>query len=240
MISGSNVTIIPNSVDTIADYSFYGMYNLRSIDIPNSVKYIGKDAFDYCYYLHHVKVGDSVTVIGDYAFSSCNGLYIDSIGMIDLKLGKAIKTIGCSAFERCKDLPSVVFQDSINYIGDNAFSSCKKLTSVTCKALIPPTLGSNVFYAETMSNGTLYVPMRTIEDYRNADGWKDFAQIEGIYLPVDANADGKINVSDINAMLNRLLSGEEITDPVYDMNCDGAVNVTDVMLMINYIMTMTE
>ena len=101
-------------------------------------------------------------------------------------------------------------------------------------------LGEDVFHDEALANATLYVPMRTIEDYRNADGWKDFAHIEGIYLPVDANADGKINVSDINAMLNRLLSGEEITDPVYDMNCDGAVNVTDVMLMINYIMTMTE
>ena len=233
LILGCQSTVIPYSVDTIGYYSFYGMYKLKSIDIPNTVNHIENGAFHYCYYLHHVHTGDSVTTIGEYAFADCNGLYIDSIGLIDLKLGKLLKTIEMCAFERCSDLTTVVFPDSVSYIGDRAFGSANSLTSVTCKALMPPAMGNNVFHTSVLANATLYVPLRTIEEYRAADVWKDFANIEGIYLPVDANGDGELNITDINVMINRLINGETIEDPAYDINCDGEVNVTDIILMIN-------
>ena len=234
LYAGCLTTVLPSTIDSIGNMAFsYAVYSGECLDIPDRLKFIGWMSFDGSPNLKKICGGDSLIYIEYYGFGSCHELK-------EIYLGKSLKTISEGAFSNSVKLTTVVLQDSVNYIGPRAFDNSKLLESFTCKALTPPELGTKAFPDEALANATLYVPMRTIEDYRNADGWKDFAHIEGIYLPVDANADGKINVSDINAMLNRLLSGEEITDPVYDMNCDGAVNVTDVMLMINYIMTMTE
>ena len=114
---------------------------------------------------------------------------------------------------------------------------CKELESITCKALTPPTVGTKAFESDALANATLYVPMKTIEDYRVADGWKDFVHIEGIYLPVDANNDGKFSIADISSLIDILLSGNNIDEPSLDMNCDGRVTIADVSAMINYLLS---
>ena len=48
LISGCVNTSIPNSVITIGDYAFYGLWDLTSLTIPNSVDTIGKYAFQDC------------------------------------------------------------------------------------------------------------------------------------------------------------------------------------------------
>ena len=45
---GCKSTIIPNSVNIICDYAFYGCKGLTSVTIPNSITVIGKYAFSYC------------------------------------------------------------------------------------------------------------------------------------------------------------------------------------------------
>ena len=179
-------------------------------------------------------------MIGESAFTDCYGLYVDSVGLTEVKFGKLLHTIEQYAFQRCSDITTIVLNDSIRYIGDKAFAGANLLTSVTCKALTPPVMGENVFHADALANATLYVPLRTIDEYRAADVWKDFANIEGIYLPVDANGDGELNITDISVMLNRLINGETIEDAAYDINCDGEVNVTDVILLINCLINMTD
>lgn len=61
--------IIPNSVTSIGDYTFYGCSGLTSVTIPNSVTSIGGSAFSGCSSLTSVTISNSVTSIGDYALS---------------------------------------------------------------------------------------------------------------------------------------------------------------------------
>ena len=46
-------------------------------------------------------------------------------------------------------------------------------------ALIPPTLGANVFANINLSNVTLTVPERSVNAYATADQWKDFGKTSG-------------------------------------------------------------
>ncbi len=223
-------SFIPNTIDSIGGNAFSSCKNYKKIVIPNSVRYLGGSSFNYLPDLEEIIIGDSVITIDGAAISSCSKL-------TDLKLGKSVQFIGNNGFSWNANLLTVTLQDSVKSIGSYCLASSDKLVSFTCKALIPPTLGEAAFHPNALANATLYVPMKTIEDYRVADGWKDFVHIEGIYLPVDANGDGKYGIGDITSLISTLLSGDDIDNPALDMNCDGRVTIADVTAMINYLLS---
>ena len=63
--------VIPNSVTSIGDYTFYRCSDLASITIPNSVTNIERYAFAYCSGVTSITIGSKVESIGSYAFNEC-------------------------------------------------------------------------------------------------------------------------------------------------------------------------
>ena len=57
--------IVPNSVTSIADWTFGGCSGLTNVSIGNSVTNIGSSAFEYCTSLTSVTIPNSVTSIAD-------------------------------------------------------------------------------------------------------------------------------------------------------------------------------
>ena len=55
----------------------------------------------------------------------------------------------------------------------NVFYNCTSLTSVTIEATTPPTLGNNVFY--NTNECPIYVPSESVEIYKAANGWSNYA-----------------------------------------------------------------
>ena len=47
------------------------------------------------------------------------------------------------------------------------------MTNITCFAITPPGLGESVFLGD--DNLTIYVPASSVDAYKAADGWKDYA-----------------------------------------------------------------
>ena len=89
--------VIPNTVDSIHNYAFYGCNALTSITINNSVTDIGYSAFYSCSSLSSVAIGNGVTKIGNSAFAGCTGLNL-------LCLGTGIQSIAAGAFADCTKL----------------------------------------------------------------------------------------------------------------------------------------
>ena len=58
-----------------------------------------------------------------------------------------------------------------------------------------------------------------------------FSQITG-----DINGDGEVNVSDVTALINKILGSSTYSDAVCDINGDGEINVSDVTALINMIL----
>ena len=100
LITGSNNTIIPNTIKSISAYAFCGCSSLNNIEIPRSVTYIGDWAFAKCASLEEIEIPDSV------------------------------KEVGSRAFENCVSLSSVSITNSVLSLGDSSFYGCSSLTDV--------------------------------------------------------------------------------------------------------------
>ena len=52
----------------------------------------------------------------------------------------------------------------------------------------------------------------------------------------DINGDGEVNVSDVTALINKILGSSTYSNAVCDINGDGEINVSDVTALINMIL----
>ena len=59
----------------------------------------------------------------------------------------------------------------------------------------------------------------------------------GIPVAGDVNGDGRVNVSDVSALINMILSITPMDKTLGDVNGDGMVNVSDVTALINIILS---
>ena len=156
---------IKSGVTSIGNNAFYNCRSLTSVEIQNSVTSIGNSAFEYCTSLTSVTIPNSVTIIGSDAFRNCTIL-------TSITIPNSVTSISNNAFRVCKSLSSVTIPNSVTNIGNGAFYNCTNLESITVNAATPPTLGSNAFYA---SNCPIYVPAESVNAYKSASIWSDYA-----------------------------------------------------------------
>ena len=108
-----------------------------------------------------------VTTIGSDAFVDCDSL-------TSITIPDSVTTIGEAAFCECDSLTSVTITDSVTTIGEYAFAYCYNLTNVYCEATTPPSLGDYVFDYNA-SDRTIYVPDASVEAYKTAEYWSEYA-----------------------------------------------------------------
>lgn len=84
-----------------------------------------------------------------------------------------ITRIGPLCFRECNKLVKVELGDKISFIDTEAFYSCKNLKHFIVKATIPPSINDDIFYYS--SNVSIYVPYGSVEAYKTATGWIEYA-----------------------------------------------------------------
>lgn len=108
--------LLPSTLETISEYTFYNCDNLQSIDLSGtSVKVIDSWAFNGCDNLNTIVFPSTLETIGNYVFESCR-----KIQGIDLSNTK-LTTIGESAFMYCTELNPLSLPTSLKKIGSYAF-----------------------------------------------------------------------------------------------------------------------
>lgn len=72
-LRGTGITsmLIPNSVDTIGGFAFYGCTALTSVELGNGVKFIDMYTFMACSNLQTVKIGTGMIKMDYYVFADC-------------------------------------------------------------------------------------------------------------------------------------------------------------------------
>lgn len=194
---------LPESVTIIGEGAFELCTDLASITIPESVSTIGNGVFSGCISLtqftgkfasadgylliesHTIKAAalglegdlilpEGVTRIEEDTFRWCNTL-------TNITLPNSLTSIGSRAFANCTSLSSITIPAGVTDMGGVAFMGCTSLTSIFVLPMTPPD-GDGMF--DDTNNGPIYVPAESVDTYKAAEGWSDYAdRIQAVPQP---------------------------------------------------------
>jgi hypothetical protein len=112
-------TVIPSDINVIDDYAYVGL----SIDyflIPDNIEVIGAYAFWGCQRLQYLSLPDGLKSIGHSAFEACTALR-------KIDIPQSVKSIYSNTFKDCYSLNSIGLPSSAIEIADDAFDGCHNL-----------------------------------------------------------------------------------------------------------------
>jgi hypothetical protein len=146
----NNTTItsitIPSSVTEIGESAFYGITNLRSIELPEGITQIS----DWCFSnsgLTHITIPKNVQKIGRGAFADCRSLNY-------IVIPSNVKEVAYHAFMDCQNVSSIELAEGLETIGHGAFCGCDPVSSITIPATVK-TLADNAFIYDKLSSITV-------------------------------------------------------------------------------------
>lgn len=121
-ILSDNITeiVLPDSVTSIRQYSFYYNNVVRAITLSDNTTKIGKSAFMNCSTIEYLKFGKGLQIIDDTAFCNCQKLS-------EIHFSNNLKSIGLSAFRYCTSLSEIIIPQGVEKIFGEAFSGCNKV-----------------------------------------------------------------------------------------------------------------
>ena len=143
---GTEVVVIPEGVEKIAEKAFFDRQDIRRVIFPDSLTEIGNRAFAFCDYIDQFEFPKNLERIEEAAFMSCNFLVnpifpesLNYIGeyafntcfyMESVTIPKNVKNISRKAFADSFSLRRVILPEGLVSIGQEAFYSCENLTEI--------------------------------------------------------------------------------------------------------------
>ena len=220
MLSGKlalRKVVLPSGLARIEGGAFYDCSALEDVNIPDSVSEIEDNVFNGCSSLKNIVLPENITTIDHNAFNGCRQLE-------SIKLPNMLQTISYETFRGCTNLSEVILPNTLKTIYSAAFSGtnltsitlpeslvamsspfqgCANLNEITCLAILPPTIGSlglfGSYNSPDMSQKVLKVPGISVNDYKLAEGWDVFTNVQPLdYMPnsIRITSDFTINIPD--------------------------------------------
>lgn len=227
--SGLTSIVFPSKVTTIDKQAFMGCTGLTSLTIPNHIYAIEDSAFCGCYGLTSLDLGKSVTFVSNYAFAGCYNLS-------KIFIPRSVEALCVGAFQDCTNLKDVTIDmDHQGFsVDSDVFRDCYSLEKITCLAMTPPELDNQRggLSENILKSVSLMVPHSTVDAYREAEVWREFAHIKP--LTYDFIADniyylltGDNSVSVVNNGYTNGYSGEVVIPSEVYLN-DNRMKVTTI------------
>lgn len=206
------------TVTSVGLYAFRNCTNLTELNLPNTITYIDRYILDDCrkiktinlevnpnlvfegslftsdteisnLYLNIDNISNWCSVkLNLLTFYDITNFYIQLNGKdIDvLKIPEGVKNINACVFTYVKNITRIILPSSLESIGEYCFYTSGIIRDMICYATIPPVVGTiGVSTVET-----LYVPLNSIQDYKNADQWNKITNIYTYERDSDFQYDG--------------------------------------------------
>ena len=158
--------IFGDDVVSIGNFALSAL-DVETVIIGNSVALIGSGAFAHCGTLCSVTLGCSVKQLSEHAFYECSGLEM-------ITLPESLEVVDAYTFNGCSSLATVTIPQDVTTIGNYCFANCSSLETIYLRPIMPPRLGNT----SAIPNGVeIFVPLSSIAEYREADGWMRFSNV---------------------------------------------------------------
>lgn len=200
---------LPKTLTALRKECFKKCTALKSITLPDNISLIEESAFEGCSSLETVTFPKSLKEVHAQAFYCCN------LKKVDLSQTQ-VETIGSAAFAQNAHCEEVYLPKTLKTLegdGEGTFSSCGVKKAV-CSAVVPPkTIDGGYDYVSLKKktnpvswinifegsdeNFVLEVPAGSVENYKNADGWKNAASHIVTSIRGVKASQGKFGVYDI-------------------------------------------
>ena len=164
--------IVPNGIKVIEASVFSDCRGFNgALTLPSGLEEIGDNAFWSCKSLSGALVlPASLRVIGENAFSYCDAF------TGNLTIPEGVTTVKSYAFA-CKSMGNtIILPSTLVSLGYQAFYGMPDIKYVRCNRAEPLVLSLSPF--ANASECTLIVPKGSLEAYKAANKWKEFAVIE--------------------------------------------------------------
>ena len=163
---------------------------VKEYSIPENVGIIGCGVFNQCRELESITIPDSVVFIEEEAFSGCERLWSITIGngvegidvaafcylpIFTITIPDSVTWIGEKAFCGCWQLRKVTIGSGVTSIGESAFSFGAPDMEVYCKPTTPPAGNNFMFDFSHYNMPRIYVPSESVEAYKTAEYWCEYA-----------------------------------------------------------------
>ena len=245
--SGLTAVSIPKSLTSMGENAFYECEGLTAVYITDVAAWCGirfhyfeDNPLSYAHHLYlngtevqNLEIPDEVSFISDCAFYECTSLQ-------SMSTGDGVDTIGWRSFWCCTNLRTITLGKNVKYIKDDAFYECTGLTDIYAYPVKSPVLEDYSTFGGIydFQSITLHVPKGSKEDYNQYYPWYHCNIVEDLVgtEPGDVNGDGRVNVSDVSALINMIMGITAMDQAAADVNGDGRVNVSDVSALINIIL----
>lgn len=193
-LSGIEEIELPSTLKEIGSQAFLGTSKLKMIKVPENVKTIGQEAFRESGIVT-AKLPNGITTLVDRAFYYCPELTeVLTYGAASNDDPNAIIKAYC--FEGCPKLTRFEIPQSIRILGQGLLGGNQKVTQLTIPASVtqinfsafdntgiqevkvetatPPQVFEKVWYGFPKNITAIRVPSGAVENYKSANGWKEF------------------------------------------------------------------
>ena len=174
---------MPNTVETIGDYAFYGCAMLRDVTLSEGLKYIGISCFEGCTSLESIKLPESLKVLRENAFRVCTALqtveFAEGMDFYTDEGGYYSYGFYNNVFDGCESLHTVILPKSASkglIIPMATFSWCPSLKSIEFPANTYK-IGQMAFYRSGIENLDLTA---VTSDKIYVEGYYSFAACENL------------------------------------------------------------
>ena len=156
-----------------------------------------------------------------------------------VRIPNSVKSLDAT-FYSCQNLKTVYIPESVNHIGFCTFCYCYNLQNIYCEITNPQGVATeNPFGYDGVddfpfSTCVLHVPAGTKTLYQQTSPWNKFANIvDDIVNKGDVNGDGRVDINDVNAVVNLILGRSTLYRDRADITGDGKVGVADLNAIVN-------
>lgn len=202
---------------------------IESIFLPDNALKLSVESFSNCPQLESVVLGRNLVQIEAYAFYHCPKLN-------QIKIYSKLTEIGEYAFAECPSLSSLTLGRNVLHLGKYVFDQTplQSLTMPnTVSAICDGPLNSQTQWYNTCH---VYVHIGSLDAYVIDPEWSRFSNISEFVEKGDVNADGTIDISDVNLLLNCMLGRSHVDYSLSDINQDNIVDIADVSLLLNILL----